>query len=388
MITLDYTPIEVEINVERGNLVQDAFYTVGFITKNDDAPRTLKATSLKDLLDNGYKRGSEAYNFCKGVFIQGQMNTVVLRAVRANESYTEAYLSDDNSDYYYVVIGSKDIADVVAFNTTLLNENSLKLQFFSSNIDVTESLVGRKIVYYFYEYDSGNTDFPVGFQDFPLLFWDSRVGVQLDSESYLYLSPYDINFDNPNGAMESLITQSNGDDLTYEQAQGRGLKYPEGAWIGYCGNFFPSQVQWLYKMIQNVDSHTHDTLQTIPDYSTTTVIMPQYDAKSTLGSGATCQGHKIHEVVSLDWVRYALQKKLWEVFYNSEKIPATTAGMSLLENAVRYVLDIAVQQEIFTDYTITGRKLTGSLNRASFTFEATLTQTILEVKKVEGTIYH
>ena len=388
MITLDYTPIEVEINVEQGNLVQDAFYTVGFITKNDSAPRSVFVSSLKDVLDNGYKRGSEAYNFCKGVFIQGQMNTVLLRAVRENESYSEAYLSDDNSGYYYVVIGSKDIADVLAFNTTILNENDLKLQFFSSNVDVSESLTGRKIVYYYYSYDSGDPSSPVGFQDFPLLFWDSSVGVQLESGSYIYLSPYDVDFVQGNSSQESLITQSNGQDLTVEQAQGRGLKYPEGAWIGYCGNFFPSQIQWLYKMIQNVDSHTQETLQTIPDFSTTTVIMPQYGSKSTLGSGATCQGYKIHEVVSLDWVRYALQKKLWEVFYNSEKIPATTAGMTLLENSVRYVLDIAVQQEIFTDYTITGRKLSGSLNRASFTFEATLTQTILEVKKVEGTIYH
>lgn len=388
MITLDYSPIEVEINVEQGNLTQDAFYTVGFLTRHPTAPRTVVVNSLQDVLDAGYKRGSEAYNFCKGVLIQGQMNTVILRAVRASESYSDAYRADDNSEYYYVVIGSKDIADVIAFNDTLLNEGGLKLQFFSTNLDVSQQVAGRKLVYYYYKYESSDPTHPQGFQDFPYLSWDSKFGVNLDSGGLIYLSPYNVVQMDVVGAKEVLITQDNGQDLTVQQAQGRALKYAEGAWIGYCGNFFPSQIQWLYKMIQNVDYHTYDELRDIPNLSTTTVIMPQYGDKSTLGSGRTCEGFPIHEVVSLDWVRYALQKKLWEVFYNSERLPATSAGMSLLENALRYVLDIAVQQGIFESYIITERKLASSLNRASFKFEATLTQTVLEVKRVEGTIYH
>ena len=80
MITLDYNPIEVDLNVETGNLIQDAFYTIGFVTENDSAPRTLEVHSLQDLLDNGYTRGSNAYKFCKGVLIQGTMNTVIVRA--------------------------------------------------------------------------------------------------------------------------------------------------------------------------------------------------------------------------------------------------------------------------------------------------------------------
>lgn len=389
MIHLDYTPIEVELNVEQGNLTSDAFYTVGFITMNDTAPRTLVVTSLQDLLDNGYLRGSEAYNFCKGVFIQGQMNTVVVRAVRSNETYSQAYLADDNSNYYFVVIGSKNTQDVLTFNDTLASENAIKLQFFSSNVDVSEQCSGRKLVFYYYDHDTGNPLAPIGFQDFPMMLWDSRLGVQLDSGTYIYLSPYDVYTEGgTDTSFEGLIKQTTGEDLTYEQAQSRGIKYAEGAWIGLCGNYFPSQTQWLYKRLNNVDASTYEELKDIPDLSTASVYMPRTLEKSTLGSGKTCQGFPIHEVVGLDWVKYALQKKLWEVFYTSEKVPATNAGVSLLENAVRYVLDIAVQQEIFTDYVITGRKLLGSENRASFSFEATLTQTILEVKKVEGTIYH
>lgn len=377
MITLNYTPIEIELNIEQGNINQNAFYSVGFITENEDAPRTIVVNKLEDLLENGYSRGSNAYNFCKAVLIQGQMNTIIVRSKRENESYFEAYLADDNSDYYYVVLGIKDVSEVLSFNSLLLDSKDLKLQFFSTDEDVSELISGRKIVYY-YQPD---------FIDFPYIAFDSGSGVQTDEEYFLYLNTFEV-LNTGNVLVsdpESDYTQSDGSDLTFEQAQGRGIKYPEGSWIGLCGNYFPSQVQWLYKNLKNVDTFQ---LQEIPDLSTISTLMPYNNEKSTLGSGKTGQGFNIHEVVSLDWVRYAIQKKLWEVFYNNERVLATAAGMLLLENAVRYVLDIAVQQDIFTAYTITGRNLISSINRASFSFEATITQTILEVKKVEGTIYH
>ena len=31
------------------------------------------------------------------------------------------------------------------------------------------------------------------------------------------------------------------------------LKYPEAAWISYCANVFPSQMQWLGKTLTGVD---------------------------------------------------------------------------------------------------------------------------------------
>lgn len=373
MITVDYKPIEVDLNIEQGSIIQSAFYTVGFITENDSAPRTVVVNSLQDLLDNGYERGSNAYNFCKAVLIQEAMNTVIVRAKRASETYFEAYEADHNTDYYYVVLGTKVISEVLDFNTLLIATKELKLQFFSTKEDVSDQVVARRLVYYFQE----------EFEEFNYINFDSSSNVLLDSSSALV--PTGANYEEIPVGSESRLVTPNQPDLSLNQAQARNIKYPEAAWIGLCGNSFPSKIQWLYKRLQNV---TTSQPTTIPDYSSTSVLMNMNLDKATVGSGSDCTGNPIHEVVSLNWVEYAIQKKLWEVFYNVEKVPNTNSGLLLLENAVKYVLDIAVSLNIFSEYKITGSKRVSSLGRASFTFEATLTQTILEVKKVEGTIYH
>ena len=371
MITLDYSPIEVDLNVETGNLIQDAFYTIGFVTENDSAPRTLEVHSLQDLLDNGYTRGSNAYNFCKGVLIQGKMNTIIVRAKRANESYVEAYEADDNSSYYYVVIGSKDISTILSFNDRLISLGDIKLQLFSSSSDHSDLIIGRKLIYYYQE----------DFTDFPYIAFDSSAGVLLDSSSIINVDP----FLGIQESEESPMTNQDLTDISEELAQARTLQYPEAAWAGLCGFYFPSQIQWLYKNIQNVNASNPTE---IPNLSTTSVLFGAYKDKSTLGSGTDCTGYPINEVVSLDWVKYALRKRLWEVLYNSEKVSSNKFGLSILENVVKSVLDTAVQLEIFESYKLTDSKIVSTLGRASFKFEAILTQTILEVKKVEGTIYH
>lgn len=374
MEVLDRSPVEVNINVETLALTQDAFYTVGFITENESAPRTVIVNSLDDVLSNGYERGSMAYNFVFGVLLQGNMNSVVLRAKRANESYIDAYLADSNNDYYYLVLGTKDLNTILGFNDFLSSSRDIKLQFFSGS--TTVSLQGRKLVYYYQP----------SFTDFDYLLLDSDTVVTLDSGAYIYTDATGINTGYDSSVtQEYLIKQIDGSDLTQEQAQKRSLRFPEGAWIGLCGYYFPSTVQWLYKNIKKSDVFD---ISEIPEYSTTTSTETLTRDKATLGSGTTCQGFPIHEVVSLDWVKYALQKRVWQLLYQTEKVSATQAGLSLVENAVRYVLDIAVQQGIFSEYQITARSVSGLQSRASISFEATLTQTILEVKKVEGTIYH
>ena len=44
-IDIDFSPIKVDIQVEDFQIQSDAFYTVGFISESDIAPRTLKLLS-------------------------------------------------------------------------------------------------------------------------------------------------------------------------------------------------------------------------------------------------------------------------------------------------------------------------------------------------------
>lgn len=380
MQDINMSPILVDINIEKFVLTSDGFYQVGFITENNTAPRTLVVERLKDLLDNGFDRGSKAYNFCLGVFAQNQMKRVIVRSKRSSESYIDAYLADDNSNYYFVVLETKDINEITVFNDAIVDE--LKLQFFSSSENVSNQIIDRELVYYYQPY------FGNGW-----LLYDSFNIVETDSGNWFSIG--DIgNYSDGTGDWTfdsaSITDWDNTDDVQLEhqdisedEAQNKALEYPEGAWIGYCGWFFPSQVQWLYKNLTRVD---HFNLKQIPNYSNTTINLYGTD-KSTVGTGKTCQQIYINEHVSLDWVKYALQRKLWNALYTSKKINATAYGLQSLENQIKEILDVSVEQGIFLSYIITDRKLDRINNKASFKFSATLAYSILGVDKVEGTIY-
>lgn len=169
--------------------------------------------------------------------------------------------------------------------------------------------------------------------------------------------------------------------MEVKEAQSASLVYPEAAWIAACGNSFPSRVQWLYKYLAKVNVNKEDA----PELSTTSKLV--YRSKSTIGSGLTCQGIFIHEQVGLDWVTWALSKNVWNVLYNKEKVDASEGGLELIKNNVKQVLDIAVEESLFSNYIISGTKLGNKKSSASITFKAELMQTILN-SEVEGSLYY
>ena len=96
-------------------------------------------------------------------------------------------------------------------------------------------------------------------------------------------------------------------DITQEEAQSLALSFPEGGWIAVCGYYLPSEVQWLYKSFKKQVINKDIK---IPDYSTTSFDVEMSGDISTLGSGKTGDGTYIHERISIDWLRYAIQKRL------------------------------------------------------------------------------
>ena len=147
----DFNPVDVELSIENPSIERSAFYRLCFITESDIAPRTLKVTRLQDLLENGYSRLDLAYNFCVGVFSQQGIDTVYIRAKRSFESYVEAYNSDDNSMYYFVVLQTKDLTEIEKFNSHLVSSDEMKLQFFSQNVG-SKILQSPKLVNYYQDY--------------------------------------------------------------------------------------------------------------------------------------------------------------------------------------------------------------------------------------------
>ena len=177
-----------------------------------------------------------------------------------------------------------------------------------------------------------------------------------------------------------------GEDNKMEQPQLARLAYPEAAWIASCGNKFPSRVQWLHKHLSKVDvlpsKGLKDKLPESGYPNTTSIVMKNI---ATVGSGKTSQGVPIHEQVSLDWVKWAIRQRVWKTLYTQNKINATEGGIDLIVNEIKYILDIAVEQGIFTQYKIGETKLDRNTNNLQVKFTASLTHTILEVE-VNGSL--
>ena len=400
---LNLSPVKVRVNIEQYIVKSEAFYNVCFITENDLAPRTIEVKTLNDLLKNKYYRFSLAYDFCRMVLLQQGVSSVFIRAKRSSETYEEAFNADDNSNYYYVVIDTKDINKILSFNTHINLVDSYKLQFFSSNADQSEKIKDRKIVFYYNPYIKKSLKAYYAFDDNSIVDWDDEYNLLLEYEprdDYYYLSnSYGYNdtmlhltdgtkgywdwWDDSNNQFDdgsNVLLQAH--DLSSYEAQTLKTAYPEGGWIGLCGSRFPSKVQWLHKFIAGVDDFR---LTTIPNLSTTSIKI--LNKRSTEGSGVTGQGIVINEQVSLDWVRYAISKNVWNLLYNSDKVNATSRGVSLVENKIKEVLDIAVREDIFSEYKITQHHLDKRHNNLSFKFKAKLTYSILNAN-IEGTVYN
>lgn len=349
-MNLNLTPTKVNIDIESLSLERDAFYNACFITESETAPRTIEVSKLKDLLDNDYDRFSLAYNFCVGALSQQGISSIKIRAKRLSESYEDAFDADDNTGYYFLVIESKDKVVVREFNNYITTSDDYKLLFYSSP---EEAMTNSELVQY-YQTSLSNSDLI-----------NDKVTI---SDYYI------------NKAFNTSYDDSGIELATVEQLQQARLSYPEAAWISLCGNKFPSSVQWLYKYLAKVDINE---VKTVPDLSSTTSTV--ISNKATVGSGCTTYGTPIHEKVSIDWVKWALSRKVWNTLYTKEKINATQGGLDLIINDIKMVLDLAVQESMFIKYQITETKLDRNTNTIQVKFTAELTHTILEVE-VNGSL--
>lgn len=448
---VETNPINVEITVESESLDRNAFYNVCFITENDVAPRTIEVSNLNELLSHGYRRDSLAYNFCLTAFAQQGIPSVFVRAKRTNETYSEAFSSDSNANYYFVVIDSKLESDILPFNEYLTSADEFKLQFYSSS---NAPIKDRKLVHYYSDFSIRLAEIMAG--DFSRLAGDmtNLAGRVYAKDRAKFSEIYIVkalrkacNFENPSPETSINIFMAGdsvrfvgdsinmagrvldadtsettcyklekiyqdeykykagdsirlvGDSINmagrtfdFEKAEYYGADvsyyqlartaYPEAAWIAECANSFPSRVQWLHKLLVKPEAMKYSE---IPENSNTTAIV--MDTKATVGSGNTMQGFAIHEQVSLDWVKWAIGRKVWTLLYNTSKLPSTVGGTELIKNEMKNVLDLAIEEGVFSKYHIKNISIAKDKETVKASFSATLMHSILGAS-ISGSLYH
>ena len=116
-------PVVVNVSVNKQEVNRYAFYTPSFISENDEVERTVEVTSLREVIDKGYTKDSNAYAYCAMAFSQRQrVDSVVLVAKRSVETYVDAYTASYNTLYYYITLESKELSDILSLSSFLLTE--------------------------------------------------------------------------------------------------------------------------------------------------------------------------------------------------------------------------------------------------------------------------
>lgn len=355
MQKINKTPIVVDININRMQPLSSGFYRVGFLTSHESVGEPFLVRKLDDLFEAGFDRADLAYNFCVSVFAENSMSEVVIYPKYPAESFESLANRVDLSLSYFLCLDTKDIDLILSFSDFLESNKYRNLLFFSHFEDYSVDVRGRKVVYYY----------------------DQFLSTETQPENI----PYTYHYDKAYG----FLNEGGSVPLEKDEAQTSYAAYPEASWISVCGVNFPSYVQWAFKELKRVRVCEWDS---IPDLATTTAIY-YGNSKATTDFAALANGVKIEHQVSLDWLESAIEYNFWQTLYQAErKVTLNRFGSDILETKLRDVLTAAVNEKILNDFEITGKSYNPLTATAAYTFTATLPYSILGVDKVTGSIYN
>lgn len=156
--------------------------------------------------------------------------------------------------------------------------------------------------------------------------------------------------------------------------------YSEAAWMGNFGSLFPSQTTWLYKPLSQVEPYSNEVDVTTNYYSTI------YEQNVATGSGKTMSGEWIENQAFIYWLQSAIQKNVFSLLINNNKIPATTRGAEQVIIKLREVLELSIKLEGISEYQILDYKLSPKQHNISIKFKAMLVNAISYVDGIVGEI--
>ena len=156
--------------------------------------------------------------------------------------------------------------------------------------------------------------------------------------------------------------------------------YSEAAWMGNFGSLFPSQTTWLHKPLVKVEPNVDEVDVTTNYYSTI------YEQNVATGSGKTMSGEWIENQAFIYWLQSAIQKNVFSLLINNNKIPATTRGAEQVIIKLREVLELAIKLDGISEYQILDYKISPKQHNISIKFKAMLVNAISYVDGIVGEI--
>ena len=124
--------------------------------------------------------------------------------------------------------------------------------------------------------------------------------------------------------------------------------WPDAAWFGYCLPKTPGSLVWAYKQLSGIPAVSLTETEQVnlfgKNCNTVLVFGGQTmtisrDVMNAQKGGLVASGEWIDNMRFTDWLKVEIQGNIADLFVNSDKIPYTDSGLTLIEGRIRKALD-------------------------------------------------
>lgn len=175
-------------------------------------------------------------------------------------------------------------------------------------------------------------------------------------------------------------------------------QFPECAIIGLQAPKDPGTTTWKFKQVSGVTATNLSTTQSIIlkgtkyDYGKGYNTFEPTGGVDIFAEGRVVSSEFLDVIRGVDWLEARMREEIYLTLINSEKIPYTDAGFTIIEGRMRSVLNRAVVRGFLSDFTINvpdprSIDTNSRINRVAsgFTFNGTLASAVHFVE-VNGTV--
>ncbi|WP_240415026.1 DUF3383 family protein [Paenibacillus periandrae] len=122
--------------------------------------------------------------------------------------------------------------------------------------------------------------------------------------------------------------------------------YPEAAWVGDTGALPVGSATWKFRTLTGIQPMAIDATELNAIHALGAVTYVTKAGTNSTSEGVVVEGEYIDNVMAQDWVKVNIENSVQFLLNREDKIPYTDAGISLIEGAVRTVLQAGFTQGI------------------------------------------
>jgi hypothetical protein len=125
-----------------------------------------------------------------------------------------------------------------------------------------------------------------------------------------------------------------------------GVAYPEAAWFGRQFPVAPGSSTWAFKTLEGIPTVRMTQTQRTNVFNKNANTYESRGGASITREGKMSGNEWIDVVRGLDWLEARMTERIFQRLVNSPKIPYTDAGVAIIEAEIRAQLDIAIEQGV------------------------------------------